>query len=265
MVRKAIICIQSCVRMKQQQKNFGILANVILIQSVARGRLVRSRIHQDNVAASHSILQDQDSVHSKSIVGESSFQNSPKSHSKSSARPSVENILSHHRALSMRRSQVPKFSDEWFYTTELLQGLEHELRIRERELHDVSDELLSHEDSRHDDDLSGSIPSMREASSPTGQVRIAQSIEAQSSSRQSSPSATASGWTNFSSNDFATASSTSSNSAEEENFKRLGKECLRLTRELDELPRFSDEWFQCKVELKSVTEELEFLYAHSKR
>ena len=265
-IRNAVLCIQSFSRMKQQQKMLRKSANAILIQRVTRRWIVQKYLHEDEVAVSRSILQDQDSVHSKSILGESSIQNSPSSRSKSSpARPSIEVIQRHHRALSLRRNQVLKFSDEWFYTTELIQGLEHELGIREREqVQDASDEILSLEDSRHDDELSGSIPSMREDSSPSQVMRIVHTTEAQTSSHQSSPrgSLSSSGWTNFSSNEFTSASPTSGNSAEEENLKCLGKECLRLTRELEGLPRFSDEWFQCKVELKSVTEELEFLYSH---
>ena len=259
-IRNAIISIQSCARMKQQQKNMRILTNAVLIQSVTRRWMAQRHIHEEEVALSRAILQDQDTFHSKSILelGESFIQNSSDSCSKSSpARPSIEVIQRHHRALSLRRNQLLKFSDEWFRTTEILQGLEHELGIRERDdVQDVSDELISFTDSRHDDELSGSIPSMREGSSPTA--------VAQTNSLQSSPrgSLSSSGWTNFSSNGFTSASPTSANSADEENLKRLGKECLRLTCELEGYPRFSDEWFQCKVELKSVTEELEFLYCH---
>jgi len=256
-ILKAAICIQSFIRMKQQQKNFKLLANVILIQSVVRGRLARRQV---NEYVSRSILQDQDSVHSKSRS-----QNSPSAHNKSSvARPSVEVIQSHHRALSLRRSQLAKFSNEWFYTTELLQGLEHELHIRQREQQNASDGNasdghMSMEDSRHEDDLSSSSPSTRDASMPCGYVmQMVQSIERQqTSSLQSSPDRSICSWTNFSRNEF---SPKNANPTEEENLKRLGKECIRLARELEELPRFSDEWFQCKVELKSATEELELLY-----
>jgi hypothetical protein len=258
-IRNSAVSIQSYVRMKQHQKSIRNAAHAVLIQSVLRGWLARNRIHQEKMTLSRTILQDQDSVHSRSIICESRGHSSPSYISKSPvAKPSIDVILSHHRALSLRRSQVPKFSDEWFYTTELIQGLEHELRLREREqMQDGNDDLLSLEDSRHDDELSGSIPSIRDSSSPSGHVmRIVQTIEENSRRSSIRDSFTSSGWTNVS-NDAASASTKSANSAEEQNLKRLGKECLRLTRELENLPRFSDEWFQCKVELKSATDELE--------
>lgn len=258
-IQKSATCIQSFIRMRQQQKSFKLLANVILIQSIVRGRLARRQVSED---ISWTI---QDSANSESIIVDSRSQTSPSSHSKSSvARPSVEVIQSHHRALSLRRSQLSKFSKEWFYTTELLQGLEHELHSRQRDQQNTTDEHMSMEDSRHEDDSSSSSPSTRDASTPCGYVmRMVQSIEQhQSSSLQSSPDRSSCSWTNFSSNEF---SPKTANPVEEENLIRLGKECIRLARELEEHPRFSNEWFQCKVELKSATDELELLYEMNRR
>jgi hypothetical protein len=52
-------------------------------------------------------------------------------------------------------------------------------------------------------------------------------------------------------------------SDDENNLKRLSMMCLELSRRLEVLPRFCDEWFDLKGELKVVTEELEFEYAES--
>ena len=234
--RNAAISIQSFVRMKQQKKNYRMLRNTILIQSVVRGWIARNRIHQTKRCVSRSIPQDQDSFHIRSTG---------QYHSNSSAAmPSIEVLQSHYRVLAMRRSQMPKFTDEWFYITELLQGVEHELRIQEREQsQNTSDEVMSMEDSRCEDDLSTSIPSIEESTSPYGQ-----------SSRDS--------WADLSSNHIASSSSKNIIRMEEESLRCAGKECLRLTRKLGELPRFSDEWFQCKVELKLVTDELEVMYSY---
>jgi hypothetical protein len=45
--------------------------------------------------------------------------------------------------------------------------------------------------------------------------------------------------------------------------KDLGSECLRLSKRLNQLPKFSPEWTLSKVELKLVTEEMEYLYVES--
>ena len=45
--------------------------------------------------------------------------------------------------------------------------------------------------------------------------------------------------------------------------KELGIECLRLSKRLNQLPKFSPEWTLSKVELKLVTEEMEYLYVES--
>lgn len=45
--------------------------------------------------------------------------------------------------------------------------------------------------------------------------------------------------------------------------KDLGIECLRLSQRLNDLPKFSPEWTLSKVELKLVTEEMEYLYLES--
>jgi hypothetical protein len=199
------------------------------------------------------------------------------------AMPSIQLIRKKQQELSLRRSQVPKFSDEWFYVTELLQDLNDELQFIEREqLHNLIEELQSIEgtfDSRQDYESSDlnfakgqHISLIREDASPSGHVMrivqsIEQSIEAQSSSRQSSPgfSLCGSSYINVSPNNLSSISSNSTikSSEEEDNLKSLGRECLRLSLELENLPIYSQEWFQCKVELKSVTEELEFLYSHS--
>lgn len=45
--------------------------------------------------------------------------------------------------------------------------------------------------------------------------------------------------------------------------KELGIECLRLSKRLNQLPKFSPEWTLSKVELRLVTEEMEYLYESS--
>jgi hypothetical protein len=196
---------------------------------------------------------------------------------------SIQYIRKKQQELSLRRSQVPKFSDEWFYATELLQDLNDELQFIEREqLHNLIEKLQSFEgifDSRQDyesSDLNVAkgrlISSTREDASPSGHVMrivqsIEQSIEAQSSSSHCSPgcSLLGSGYINLSPNNLSSVSSNSTiqSTEEEGNLKRLGRECLRLTLELEYLPIYSHEWFQCRVELQTVTDELEFLYSHS--
>lgn len=45
--------------------------------------------------------------------------------------------------------------------------------------------------------------------------------------------------------------------------KTLGIECLRLSHRMKSLPKFSPEWSLAKMEMKFISEELEFLYAES--
>jgi hypothetical protein len=45
--------------------------------------------------------------------------------------------------------------------------------------------------------------------------------------------------------------------------KELGIECLRLSTRLSQLRKFTPEWTLVNVELKLVTEEMEYLYAES--
>jgi len=47
--------------------------------------------------------------------------------------------------------------------------------------------------------------------------------------------------------------------------KELGIECLRLSKRLNQLPKFSPEWTLSKVELRQVTEEMEYLYESLKK
>ncbi len=255
-----VVFVQSLARRIHQRRRYGrILASVLLVQQIAHGWLVRRQVKS---SVSPSAPDAQDPVETKSVTG-GCTQNLPNNPSKpTTQRASVEVIRSHHRALTLRRTQIPKFSDEWFYTTELLQGLEDELLLREREEESLEDTF----DSRHDG------PSVRDGAYSPGHVtRTVQSIDTQTSSRQlsleSSPISRHSsganhspGWVSFSSNNFP-PSPNSAPTKDEETLKRLGLECVRLSRQLEELPRFSDEWFQTKVELEAVTDELEFLYS----
>ncbi|KAL3803883.1 hypothetical protein HJC23_004045 [Cyclotella cryptica] len=276
---KATICIQSYFRMKKQQRNYRLISsNVILVQSVIRGWFARRQFCHENISDTH-CNHGQSSSHLTTIR-----QNHQIDLDKSMQEmPSIQYIRKKKQELFVLRSQVPKFSDEWFYATEQLQRLNDELQFIEREqLHNLIEELQSIEDtfdSRQDTDCSDSnvakskfTSSTREHASPSGYVMrivqsIEQSIDAQTSSRQSSPgiSLFGSGYINVSPNNLSSVSSNSSikSSEEEDNLKRLGRECLRLTLEMENLPKYSQEWFQCKVELKTVTEELEFLYFHS--
>ncbi|KAL7554686.1 hypothetical protein ACHAWF_018202 [Thalassiosira exigua] len=49
----------------------------------------------------------------------------------------------------------------------------------------------------------------------------------------------------------------------EDKMRKLSTEVLRLSNQLKSLPKFSPEWTLAKVEMKQITDELEFLYAKS--
>ena len=51
----------------------------------------------------------------------------------------------------------------------------------------------------------------------------------------------------------------------QEQIRSLSQECMRLSRRLHSLPRFSPEWTLTKVEMGFVTEEMEFFYQESLR
>ncbi|KAL7481633.1 hypothetical protein ACHAW6_007303 [Cyclotella cf. meneghiniana] len=283
-IRKAAVCIQSYFRMKKQLRNYWqITSNVVLIQRVFRGWFAQRR--PDEISDTRCKFRNQSFFHHITTIGACNVQNPPNGFDESlSAMSTIQYIRKKQQELTFRRSQVPKFSDEWFYATEQLQDLNDELQFIEREqLHNLIEELQSIEgifDSRQDYESSEInvakghlISSTREDASPSGHVMrivqsIEQSIEAQTSSSHSCHgfSLLGSSYINVSPNNLSSVSSNStikSTEEEEGDLKRLGRECLRLTLELENLPMYSHEWFQCRVELKMVTEELEFLYSHS--
>ena len=51
----------------------------------------------------------------------------------------------------------------------------------------------------------------------------------------------------------------------QEQIRSLSQECMRLSRRLHSLPRFSPEWTLTKVELGFVSDEMEYFYQESLR
>ena len=273
-LRSASILIQSYIRLSLQTRRYRQLASSVVGGGVGVGG-----------GGGHKEVSIHESPKTSSFL-----EKNTQYAANSTLSPTGEHIrlkirMQRHQWLSSKLVHLPKYSPEWFETTAQFRELKEEISM-----------LETISDSRHDVDYSRSgkendlNSSTREESEPdddmsTNDVHghvmlIVKTIEKSRSRRMEEDGSLEP--TEFGTPQHHVSRQNESHSniphyqyvtpdvsdrikinREDNDLKRAGIECLRLSRKLGSLPKHCPQWVQSKTELDAATAELESLYAKS--